>query len=169
MDPKTVKKLSDRLRHGTISGSAMLSTFRMLDESSRTSPSYSDSRYAPFYYMLVQEYPVKNVLELGFGIGICSGCYVRGCNVTENILAFQESGKNYYSSRIGIHNLKRYFKGSLNVYVGKILDEEFVESLQRHKWHLAIVNEDKNYDTLMSYLELVWGHIADSGTIVMDY
>lgn len=169
MDLATTQILQETLAAGAISSKAMLSTFRMLDESSRDSPAYSDPRYAPFYYLLGKERPSKSVVEFGFGIGICSGCYVRGCKSVERILAFQETGKNYYSPRIGIHNVKSYFKGDLNVYVGKVMDREFLEQLSARKWELAILNEEKDYDSLMEYLELVWDNMAYDGTLVMDY
>jgi len=169
MDLITEQKIIDRLNSGYLSGKAMLSTFCMLDEDSRSSPAYSDPRYAPFYYILGQELPVKRVLELGFGIGIASGCYVRGCKTVEHILTFQETGKSYYSPRIGIHNLKSYFKGDLDVYVGKLTDKEFTDRVEAKKWQLAILNEQKTYDGLMTYLDLMWENMEPLGTIVVEY
>lgn len=169
MDAEKLQALTDRLARGSMSAKTLLSTFRMLEESSRNSPAYSDARYAPAYYHLGQTLPVTNLLEIGFGIGIGSGCYVRGCNSVQNILAFHETGKSYYSPRVGIHNVRRYFKGNLNVYVGKLIDREFERCLKARKWELAIVNEEADYDRMMSYLDLVWEHTAKEGTIVVDY
>lgn len=161
--------ICERLKRGYLPGRAVLSTFRMMDESDRQSASYADPRYAPFYYILGQELPAASVLELGFGIGIGSGCYVRGCKTVENLLVFQESGKTYYSPRMGIHNLKNYFKGNLGVHVGKIHDDTFVSQVGSREWDLAILNEDSDYGTLMEHLEFAWGALKDRGTLVMDY
>lgn len=148
---------------------AMLGTFGMLDESSRLSAAYTDSRYAPFYYHLGQELPCRSLLEIGFGIGIASGCYVRGCKTVEHILSFQKSGKNYYSPRLGIHNVKYYFKGEHKVHVGRVTDLGFSEKLSARKWELAILNEEADYDALTTYLDLFWDYVAESGTIVVEY
>jgi len=169
MDLAVEKSVNERVNAGVMSGRALLSTFRMLDEASRLTPAYSDPRYAPFYYILGQERPAKYLLEFGFGIGIASGCYVRGCKTVEKILTFQESGKNYYSPRIGIHNLKNYFRGSLDVYVGKATDEIFETKLTAQKWQVVFLNEEKDYDTLMLYLDLIWENMEELGTLVVEY
>lgn len=169
MDLATEQVIHERVQCGVFSGKAMLSTFRMLDEESRNTSAYYDPRYAPFYYILGQELPVKSVLEFGFGIGIASGCYVRGCKTVESILSFQETGKSYYSSRIGIHNLKNYFKGVLDVYAGKVNDQIFADKLNARKFDLGILNEERDYDTMMMYFDVMWEHLADEGTLVVDF
>jgi hypothetical protein len=169
MNSETFDRITDRLEKGTITGKALLSRFRLLDETSRESPAYSDTRYAPFYYILGQELPAKNLLEMGFRLGICSGCYLRGCRTVEHFLAFQEVGKSYYSPRLGIHNVKDYFKGDLDVYIGAVTDHKFTSKLEAREWDLAIVNEEREYDTHLAYLELIWSNLAFDGTVVMDY
>lgn len=164
----TESNICERLKRNCLTGRTLLSTFRMMDESVRDSSMYTDNRYAPFYYILGQELPVKNVIEFGFGVGIASGCYVRGCTSVGNILTFQESGKSYYSPRMGIHNLKKYFKGKLDVYVGQIHDEAFVSKAYGCEWDLAILNEESDYSTLMEHMEFAWDVLATDGTLVID-
>lgn len=161
-------KIRERLKRGLLTGRNVLSTFRMTDESLRETSAYTDNRYAPFYYILGQEVPADSVIEFGFGIGIASGCYVRGCPVVENVLSFQESGKSYYSPRMGIHNLKNYFKGKLDVHVGRIHDEAFVLKARAREWGLAILNEESDYGTLMEHMEFAWDVLGMDGTLVMD-
>ncbi len=160
--------IHERLKCGNLTGRVLLSTFRLMDESLRESSAYTDNRYAPFYYILGQELMAKNIIEFGFGIGIASGCCVRGCSVVENILAFQEVGKSYYSPRMGIHNLKNYFKGKLDVHVGHIHDEFFVIKAKSREWDLAILNEEADYGTLMEHMEFAWDALVCDGTLVMD-
>jgi hypothetical protein len=161
--------ICERLKNGHLSGRTLLSTFRMVEESLRESPLYTDNRYAPFYYILGQEVPSKNVIEFGLGVGIASGCYVRGCSCVEKILSFQQSGKEYYSPRIGTHNVRKYFKERFDVHVGRIYDEEFVFQARSRQWDLAIVNEEVDYGTLMEHLEFAWDVLAIDGTLVVDY
>lgn len=160
--------ICERIKRCSLSGRTILSTFRMMDESLRDSSIYSDNRYAPFYYILGQEMPVKNVIEFGFGIGIASGCYVRGCSMVENILTFQETGKVYYSPRMGIHNLKNYFKGTLDVHVGRIYDDAFVLKARSCEWNLAIMNDGSDYNNLMECMEFAWEILSIDGTLVVD-
>lgn len=168
MNQAVEQNISERLRRGHLTGRTVLSTFRMIDESSRESPGYTDNRYAPFYYILGQELQAKSLLEFGFGIGIASGCYVRGCRTAEHVLAFQEVGKSYYSPRMGIHNLKNYFRGVLDVHVGRIHDEAFALKAGARKWDLAIMNEESDYGTLMEHMEFAWDALGLDGTLVMD-
>lgn len=169
MDAAVEEKIRDRLDRGAMTSRAVLSTFRMLDEGSRLSPSYLDSRYAPFYYFLGQELRASTVLEFGFGIGIPSGCYVRGHKDTDAILSFQESGKTYYSPRIGIHNVKNYFRGVLDVYVGQIHDDAFVDKAKARKWELALLNEECGYGDVLERLEFAWDRLGLGGTVALDH
>jgi predicted O-methyltransferase YrrM len=146
----------------------LLNKFRFIDEGSRQTAAYSDPRYIPFYYHLGKFIQPKTLLELGFNLGLFSGCLLKSCKSVEYFVGFQEKTPEYYSPRFGIKNVRDEYKNALDVYIGSIVDDEFAAKLKKG-WDLVIVNEKLGYDKHLSYLETVWPHINLGGVVVMDY
>lgn len=169
MDTKNYKNIENKLEKCLLSGATLLNSFRVLHEHTRVSSAYTDHKYSPFYYYLGEEIKPESVVDIGFGIGIASGCLLKSCESVKEILGFQKQDKEYYSPRLGIKNIKDNFKGKINVYVGQFLDDTFIDLLTNHKWDLIIVNEETNYDTYFNYLEKSWENLALDGTLIIEY
>ena len=168
-----VKELGDKLNHEldrqTISASTLLSKFRVIDEASRKSAPYVDHRYIPFYYHLGKHVQPKAMLEIGFRLGLFSGCFFKQCQTVEHLLAFQKKPNEYYSVRMGIKNVTDNYKGDMHVYVGAISDDVFIKLLEARNWDLVIINEESTYEDHRLLLDLIWPHVSLGGLMTMDY
>lgn len=170
MNIKELKdKLTPKLEKAVVSARILLDKMRVIDEASRMTAAYTDPTYAPFYYHLGTLASPRTMLEVGFRLGLLSGCFLRGCRSVEKFLAFQERTDSFYSERLGRGNIRDAFKKQLDIHVGKTADEEFLTKLAADKWDLAIINEEVGYDQHMSYLDLIWPHVSLDGLVVMDY
>lgn len=169
MDKEFCEKIEKRLNKGILSGRLLLSKMRMIDEASRLSPPYTDPKYIPFYHYLAQEITPVNVIEIGFRLGLCSGTFLNSCKSVKRFLALQEETKIFYSPRIAKHNIRDHFKGQLDVHVGSVTDDQFLAMVQGAKWDLAFINEEKSYDSHISYLEILWDNMSLDGTILVEY
>lgn len=169
MDKKTCEQIDAQLAKGILSGKLLLSRTRMLDENSRLSPPYTDPHYIPFYFYLGQHVQPKNVVEIGLRLGLCSSTLFRTCKGVNKFLAFQEKGQVFYSPRMALHNVRDYYKGSIEKHIGKITDDQFVNMLEKDLWDLALVNEETTYDTHLSYLDILWKNMRLDGTILIEY
>lgn len=147
----------------------LLDSFRLSDESSRKTGAYQDPRYLPFYYYLAKHVNSKSLVEIGFRLGLASGCFFKRCKTVEHFLAFQEKDHELYSPRLAHANIRDVYKGEFNTYVGKVLDENFREMLSRRTWDLFFINENVSHDLHKSYLDLAWKHLSHDGLLVVDY
>jgi predicted O-methyltransferase YrrM len=170
MDLQELKlKLTDKLTKSVLNSRILLDKMRLIDESSRETAAYTDPTYAPFYYYLGTMVKPKRVMEMGFRLGLLSSCFLKGCNTVEKFLAFQEQSNSFYSERLGRANVRDSYKKSMDIHVGLCTDDGFVSKLSANEWDLVIVNEEMTYDKHMTYLDLLWPHMALDGLIVMDY
>lgn len=164
-----VKELNDRLSK-PFSARVLLDNLRLITEDSRRTSAYTDPLFMPFYYHLGQVFEAKNILEIGFQLGLCSACFLKARPV-EQVLGFQEKGEEYYSPRLGkanvMQNAHRHMP--LEVYVGGFNDPEFLVPFQRNKWDLCFINEETGYDKHLAYLDFVWPQMELDGLMVMDY
>lgn len=148
----------------------LLSSCRLIEESSRLSSAYTDPRYLPFYYHLGKLVSPVNVVEFGFRLGLAGSCFLRSCGSVQKYLAVQEPDKGqFYSPRLGRANVKDRYKKELNVHHGLISDNNFLNNIGLVRWDLALICDEVGYDRNMSYLDLLWGRLASGGLIVMDH
>lgn len=161
--------LKDKLAKSVVSAHILLDKFRVIDEASRRSSAYTDPKYAPFYYHLGTLIQPKTVLEIGFRLGLFTGCLLKGCQTVEKVLGFQQKSDAFYSERLGKANVRDNFKGELDIHLGTMTDDVFLKKLAEAKWDLVIVNEEVSYDDHLKYLDIVWPHVSDEGLVVMDY
>lgn len=170
MESNLLDKINAKLDKKAISPAILLSQFRMINEGSRRSSAYTDPKYIPFYYYLGREIHPKNMVEIGFRLGLCSGAFFMGCKTVSNFLAFQQEKEDkFYSPRLGKRNILDKYKGNFSIYVGNINDENFEQLFKNNKWDLLIINEETTYDQHMLYLDFAWGYMNNDGIIIMDY
>jgi len=170
MEVQELRKVLETSLNKQLVGSNIMSHFCFITEDSKKTSAFGDPRYVPFYYYLGKHIAPRNLLEIGFRLGLLSGAFLESCRSVEYFLAYQESTGDFYSPRMASKNVKRnHKKKPLEFYFGQIEDETFLEKLSARKWDLVIVNEEKDYDRHMFYLDLVWEHMNLGGHIVMDY
>jgi hypothetical protein len=171
MDLSALKDHIDKkMRRGFVSGKTLLDRMRVISEQSRSTSAYLDARYAPFYYHLGTKLSPKSLVEVGFNLGLLSGCFLKSCKSVERFLAFQtKDEETYYSPRMGRANVLDVYKGELDIHVGDLFDEVFSQKISPNKWDLIILNEETDYDKHRAILDFVWPHVSSDGYLVMDY
>jgi predicted O-methyltransferase YrrM len=164
-----LKPLLDEKLKSPVAAHVFLDRFRLIEEESRLSVAYSDPKYIPFYYWLGSLTEPQNLMEIGFRLGLCSGCFLKACHTVEFFLAFQKKTKEFWSPRLGKANVRDQYKGTKAVYHGQWLDDGWQQALSSSGWDLVIVNEEVGYDEHRLFLEGVWPFVNEGGLVVMDY
>ena len=161
-------KLEKKLE-SPIQSHVFLDRFRLLEEESRQSVAYNNPRYIPFYYWLGGSVEPKNLLEIGFRLGLCSSCFLKACHSVELFIGFQRKAEEFWSPRLGKANIKDNYKNKTHIHYGGWNEDSWQQVLSSTKWDLVIVNEEVGYDEHRLYLEGVWPQVNENGFIVMDY
>lgn len=159
--------IEENLDKNIISSRVLLDRMEVPDDNLRISVAYNDSSFINFYYYLGKLLTPKNFLELGFGLGFLSSCFLKSCPTVKNFFGFQERNQDFYSLRWGRNNLKNNYKNNYMLHYGKLTDEVFEKNFKTYLWDLIILNENYNYDQYMSCLDMLWERLT--GYIVMDY
>jgi hypothetical protein len=141
-----------------ISPNVLLSKFRMLSEDSRKSPNYIDPRNMPFYYHLGKYLKPNVLLEVGFDLGLRSGCFLKSCNTVKHLLA-QSNDRD--SVRLGIKNIRDIFKGKFDLSIGDL-------SIKL-KLDLVIINDDLEYEEYRNIFDLVYAKLMLDGFMIVGY
>lgn len=139
-------------------GKFLLSKFNLLDDDNKSFEA-SDSLYLPFYYYFGTISDTSNLLEIGFGLGLCSGSFLLGCKTVKNFVAMQDIGQNY-NKNIAVHNIKKYYKRKFS-FVTNLNDIVI-------KPDLVIIRE-KNEERMSQYLSFVWDFVNYDCKILVDY
>ncbi len=160
LDIRLAKQFSSRV---------LLDNLRLIEESSRQTSAYTDPLYLPFYFHLGRLIQPKNILDIGFRLGLFTSCFLKSCKTVESVIAFQEKNEEFYSPRLGVANVLQNAKVPIKVHIGTINDEEFHGLLEKNKFDLCFINQEENYDKHMIYLDLIWPYMEEDGLIVMDY
>jgi predicted O-methyltransferase YrrM len=170
MDILKIKPIiEEKLKKSLIPARILLDKFRLIEESSRKTSAYTDPLYVPFYFYMGRLVEAKNVVEIGFRLGLLSGCFLKGCQTAKSFLGFQEESEEFYSARLAKANIRDNFKGEFDFYYGQISDPNFLTKLEGRGWDVIIINEEKNYDEHRSYLDIMWEYLNNDGLIIMDY
>lgn len=140
----------------------LLDGFRLINEDSRKSSAYVDSNYIPFYYHLGKYVQPLNFLEVGFGLGLISGCFFKSCKSVNYSCLFQSKKQEYYSERTALKNLKSVYKNKFDFIFGKI------EDIPKVDWDLVFFNEEGSYDEILYKLDYVWSNLKLDGILVLD-
>lgn len=150
-----------------ISGKSLLDRLCVINENSRKTSAYLDHRYAPFYYHLGKYIKAKSFLEIGFNIGLLSSCFLMSCKNIEKFFGFKENEKEFIPTRIGRINVKKFTK-NIEIYIGNLYDDYFYKKL-KEKWEIILINEQKEYDKQLEYMELSWSNLSDNGLLIVEY
>jgi hypothetical protein len=148
-----------------IGGKVLLDRLLFIDENSRRTSAYLDHKYAPFYYYLGKYINPKNVLEIGFNLGLLPCCLMLSCKSVNNFLGLSK----YKNDRLGKKNIKNVLKNNFNVYSGRLYDNEFIDLLDKNNWDLAIINDETTYDEHLNYLDFLWGKMSENAFIVCEH
>lgn len=134
----------------------LLSKFRLTDERSKE---LSSVQNLSFFYNLGKYIKAKNLLEIGFGLGLTSSLYLWTSNETDNFLAYQESDK-YYSKRIGVNNVKQVWKKKFPVIINN--EKLLLQEIQNKEWDVIFLNDDNKY------LYKIWDYVTDKGHVFVN-
>ena len=157
---KEIKANIDKdLNSKLMSGKILLDRFLVIDEQSRKTAPYLDFTYSPFYYYLGKIINPKNVLEIGFNLGLLSGSFFLSCSSCENFLGFRDS-QDDNNFRLGKRNIKLVFKKNMKLHSGNLYDEEMNFN---EKFDLIILNVETNYDKHLEYLEFCFDNLSEDG------
>jgi len=147
----------------------LLTQFSLIDGNDRKSLEFQDPRFYPFFYHLGKFIKPKTMLEIGFNLGMASGCFLKTCKSVDHLLAFQRKTPIYFSSRFGFKNLKRIYNKKLDFYNGSIMDEAFLNKLSAISWDFVIFNDILKYDEYRIFMETIWSHISVDGYLLVDH
>lgn len=169
MDNTDLKQIAESVKkdlsNQIISGKVLLDRLLFIDENSRRTSAYLDHNYTPFYYYLGKYINPKNVLEIGFNLGLLPCCFMLSCKSVNNFLGLSK----YKNDRLGKKNIKNFLKNQFNVYSGRFYDNEFVNLIEENKWDLAIINDEATYDEHLNYLDFIWENMSENAFIVCEY
>jgi hypothetical protein len=148
---------------------AFLRKVRLLAEIDRHSSAYTDPSYLPAYYWLGRFLRSTNLLEIGFRLGLNSRTYLSARPGTQRLVAFQDKGEDFYSPKLGKANVRDYFRGELEVYLGDWEDGGWQGLLRGTTYDLVLVNDEYGYDRLRGCLDEVWKQTVPGGVVVADF
>jgi len=137
-------------------GKFLVSKFDLLDEDHKATE-VNDPLFLPFYYYLNEIIKPKNMMEIGLGMGLCSGSFLLGNKSVDNFLGVQES-KTYYNKNIAIRNVKKYYKKKF----------KFSSTIVDFKSDFIILRE-KNKEKMSEYLSSVFEFLEYDGMLCCDY
>jgi predicted O-methyltransferase YrrM len=141
----------------------LIDRFCFLSESSKFAQIISDYKHFPFFYHLGKRIQPKRLLEIGFGLGFVSGCFLQGCKTVEEFTAYQHTKDEYYSFLLGRRNI-------FSVYKNKFTFINDIHDTIKLWYDLAIINDDDYIiDDYRSILDIVWDSLAYGGILVIDH
>lgn len=161
-----IENLKQDLKKQLVSSSVLLDSLSVISDNSRLSNEYLDATYYPFYYYLGKYIEPKSFLEIGFNLGFTSACFFKSCKSVTSFLAFQEEKDNYYSSKIGKNNIKKYYKNSFLFVYSKT--ELFLSNLNE-KIDFCIINDVWGYDKARLYLDFIYNNLTEQAYLVVDH
>lgn len=159
-------KIDFDLSRGLVDPRVLLGKYIVVDEAVRKGTQYQDPIYMPFYYYLGKYITPKTMLEVGFGLGFASGCFFQSNPNLDYFFAIQPEPQEYYTPRFGIKNIKKHYKGKLDIFAGDIISCSDI--IAANSWDAVLFNQKLTYDTTRLYLELIWQYMSDDGIMVVD-
>jgi len=140
----------------------LMSRFCFLSESSKFAQILSDYKYFPFYYYLGKRIQPKRLLEVGFGLGLVSGCFLQGNKTVEEFTAYQHPKSEFYSFLLARRNIFSVYKNKFT-FINDIL-------ALAGQFDFAIINDDDYIiDDYRTLLDTVWDHLDYNGVLLIDH
>jgi predicted O-methyltransferase YrrM len=137
----------------------LMNRFCFLSDSSQFTQAFADRRYFPFFYYLGKLLKPTKLLEIGFGLGFVSGCFLQGCKTVNEFTAYQNNDEQFYSYRLGRRNI-------LSVYKNKF---SFVDSFKDlGEFDMVLVSGDNTLDKYRIELDMGWKCLTHGGLMVID-
>lgn len=128
----------------------------------------NDPKYLPFYYHLGSQLKSKNLIELGFGLGLTASALLQNCPTVEKYVGFQIVKDDfYYSTRLGNSTLKEYFKGNVKIDLGDT--KKFEELVNTDIWDLGLITQKIDERFLRLYMDKIWKNLSSEALIVVDH
>ena len=150
-----IDALNADIKKCSILPSSLMSRLPYVTASTTSRSFYTDPFYYPAYYHLGKHLNSKNIVTFSLGTGLPIACFLLANKGTENVLAYQKND-DFYSPRMPKHNIRRVYKGNLNIHVGEFLDEEFQKKINEYKWDAVFIDNELPYDDYLMYLRAVW-------------
>ena len=150
------------VRKELVQSSVLLNGFLFLDSGVMKSSAFVDPSYLPFYYYLSKYVRPKNLLEVGFALGLHSGAFLRANDSVENFLAYQSL--NERPSRLGQKNIALVYRRDFRLFVGPFIDC----TLREHSWDLVLWDKRLPYDEARSGMDRVWDNMSLDGWFVFE-
>lgn len=131
----------------------------------------SDPTYLPFYYYLGTLLPeTKNLIEIGFDLGLPSCSFMNGAKNVNTFLAFRKKDKQFYTKRLGVANVHNTLKKKFSLWEGGESDPELIKMVLTCSWDCVLIADQTNNEkTQKAYLDLVWSQISNGGIVVVDF
>lgn len=173
MSPKELQKLIEAdLSKGLMLPQMLLRQFHLFDENARESVICNDPTHFPFYYHLGKYITPKNMVEIGSGLGLHSGCFMASCKTVERFygvhLVHKENSWRLARSNILLANEHLRFglpgKFTMSISGFKMVAPKCMEE----KWDLVFLNEAMGYDEYRYALDILWESLTPDGYIIVD-
>ena len=169
MNLRELKKLVNTdLSKYLITTQVLLGKFNMLDDAARNTVVCSDQSYFPFYYHLGKYIKPKNMVEIGFGVGLNSGCFMSSCETVEELFVTQPVMETevWRVGRTNILKVNQKLRNNLKVAIGDFKDYEAYISSQ--KWDLIFLNIPMKYDEYRYVLDVLWECLNFDAYMIVD-
>ena len=146
----------------------LLTKFHMLDDAARETVVCSDPTYFPFYYHLGKYIKPKNIIQIGFGLGLVAGSFMSSCDTIEEFFGIHTPNETNYTWRTGRTNVLSVnpkLKSNFKIAVGDFKDYEHLVS---KKWDLVLINDHMEYDKYRYILDVLWDSLNLDCFMIVD-
>lgn len=160
--------LENDLNKSLITSSSLLDNLSIMNEDSRKSSAYVDSKNIPFFYYFGKYFKSTNLIEVGTGAALHSSVYLKGNQNKIDYLGFQQKTEEFYSVRFAKKNISKFTK-NFEIHHGNITDDYFQQKLSKIKWNLAFFNELDSYDKTLFKMTEIWKHLDFNSIFLVNH
>ena len=151
-----ISELKEELDRGLIGPRVLLSGARLMDESSRDAPEYTDRKNYPFWYFLGKQLGVKKkAFHIGPGLGLVPYCLLQCCMISDWVCF---GGNKPFITK----NIQERSPHTRVSFYPKI-------EVQPRDFDLALLTAEYDYDAAKKFLDTLWNGLEAEGLLVVDY
>lgn len=147
--------LKSKLEKTDFDPEILLGSVKLLDEGSKETAAFKDSKYFPFYYHLGSQIKPKNVIQIGPKLGLVGACFLQSCKTVENWLI-----KDAFGEPIP------FIRSNLRKFAPKNCLIEFGEN--DIKADLALFTEPCPKARFADFLNVLWDSLDSEGILLVD-